>query len=45
MVRFHLGMALYKAGEKSKAKDVLEKVLLLDPEFVKAVEVREILGL
>ena len=43
-VHYHLGMAYLKAGESIKAKTALEKVMALDPKFVKADEVREILG-
>jgi Tfp pilus assembly protein PilF len=42
-VHYHLGMAYFKAGEGLKAKTALEKAMALDPQFVKADEVREIL--
>jgi tetratricopeptide (TPR) repeat protein len=43
-VHYHLGMAYFKAGEGARAKEALDKVMALDPQFVKADEVREILG-
>jgi Flp pilus assembly protein TadD len=42
-VHYHLGMAYFKAGEGAKAKTALEKAMALDPKFLKADEVREIL--
>ena len=43
MVQYHLGMALYKAEKGDRGKAALEKVLVLDPKFEKAGEVRTVL--
>jgi tetratricopeptide (TPR) repeat protein len=44
-MRFHLGMALYKTGEKEQARRELRKALELDPKFPGADESRTTLQL
>jgi tetratricopeptide (TPR) repeat protein len=44
-LRYHLGMALYKTGEKEQARRELRKALELDPKFPGADEARTTLQL
>jgi len=44
MMRYHLGMAYDKNGEKENAKQELKKALELDPKFQGAVEAKEVLS-
>jgi Tfp pilus assembly protein PilF len=43
MMRYHLGMAYYKNGDKEFAKKELRKALELDPKFSGAEEAKDIL--
>ena len=44
VVRYHLGMAYYKKGDKQGAKRELEKALSLDGKFEGAKEAKKILA-
>ena len=44
MMRYHLGMAYYKNGEKENARRELRKALGLDPKFGGAEEAKEVLS-
>ena len=43
-VKYHLGLAYFKKGEKEKAKEALEKALSLDGSFKGADEARKLLS-
>ncbi|HUL30491.1 MAG TPA: tetratricopeptide repeat protein, partial [Thermodesulfobacteriota bacterium] len=44
MMRYHLGMAYYKNGDKELAKKELKKALELEPKFSGAGEAKEALS-
>jgi tetratricopeptide (TPR) repeat protein len=44
MIRYHLGMAYHKNGEKENAKRELKKALELDPKFQGSEETKEVLS-
>jgi len=44
MMRYHLGMAYYKNGEKENARRELKKALALDPKFSGSEETKEVLS-
>jgi Tfp pilus assembly protein PilF len=44
MMRYHLGMAYFKNGEKENAKRELKKALELDSKFQGAEEAKEVLS-
>ena len=43
-IQFHVGMAYQKVNDSANAKQHLERVLKLDPNFVHADEVRSALN-
>ena len=43
-IRYHLGLAYHKKGEKEKAREALEKALSLDGSFEGAEDARRILN-
>ncbi len=43
-IRFHLGKSLQAVGRKAEARQHLEAVLIIDPDFAQAGEVRNILN-
>jgi Flp pilus assembly protein TadD len=43
VIKYHLGMAYYKNGEKDLAKNELKKALELDPKFPGAEEAKNTL--
>jgi tetratricopeptide (TPR) repeat protein len=44
VIQYHLGMALYKAGEEQRGRSVLKAALRLDPKLPQAAEVERILN-
>ena len=44
MMRYHLGMAYYKNGEKENARRELKKALELNPKFSGSEETKEVLS-
>ncbi len=43
-MRYHLGMAYYKNGEKENARRELKKAVELDPKFSGSEEAKEVLA-